>query len=71
MCYYMIRFLLSDSWKWLQGCLSDHNSLVNTMKDMDVVISTMGGREITEQLMIVDAIKEVGTVKVSALVIDD
>lgn len=47
----------------LYGSLSDHKFLVNTLKDMDVVISTMGGREIAEQLKIVDAIKEVGTVK--------
>jgi len=35
------------------------------MKDVDIVISAMGGSEITEQLKIVNAIKEVGTVKVS------
>nr|AHB89627.1 leucoanthocyanidin reductase 1 [Picea abies] len=47
----------------LYGCLSDHNSLVNTMKGIDVVISTVGGSETLEQLKIVDAIKEVGTIK--------
>jgi hypothetical protein len=35
------------------------------MKGIDVVISTMGGSETMEQLKIVDAIKEVGTIKVS------
>jgi len=47
----------------LYGCLSDHKSLVNTMKGIDVVISVIGGAQTMEQLKIVDAIKEVGTIK--------
>eukprot|EP01018_Ginkgo_biloba_P037690 Gb_33746 [translate_table: standard] len=47
----------------LYGCVHDHNSMVRAMKDIEVVISVMGGSEIKEQLKIVDAIKEVGTVK--------
>lgn len=58
-----VQQLKDDGVHILYGSLSDHKFLVNTLKDMDVVISTMGGREIAEQLKIVDAIKEVGTVK--------
>jgi len=48
----------------LYGCVNDHNSLVNAMRDIDVVISTMSGSEVTDQLKIVDAIKELdGRVK--------
>ena len=52
----------------VQGCVRDHKSLVNAMRDMDVVISTMAGKELIDQLKIVDAIKELGgTVKVTKL----
>lgn len=48
----------------LHGCVNDHKSLVNAMRDIDVVISTLGGSETLDQLKIVDAIKELGgTVK--------
>nr|AHB89628.1 leucoanthocyanidin reductase 2 [Picea abies] len=48
----------------IHGCVRDHQSLVNAMRDIDVVISVMGGKELTDQLKIVDAIKELGdTVK--------
>ena len=50
----------------VQGCVRDHKSLVNAMRDMDVVISTMAGKELIDQLKIVDAIKELdGIVKVT------
>lgn len=42
----------------VQGSVSDHNSLVNAMRGLEIVISVMGGSEVTDQLKIVDAIKE-------------
>ncbi|GLJ50632.1 hypothetical protein SUGI_1078640 [Cryptomeria japonica] len=45
------------------GDLNDHSSMVKAMQDIDVVISVVGGGQLTDQLKIVDAIKEIGTVK--------
>ena len=48
--------------------MRDHNSLVNAMRGIEVVISVMGGSEVTDQLKIVDVIKELdGAVKVGSL----
>lgn len=48
----------------VHGSVRDHNSLVNAMRGIEVVISAMGGSEVTDQLNIVDAIKELdGVVK--------
>jgi uncharacterized protein YbjT (DUF2867 family) len=47
----------------LNGSLEDHASLVEAVKKVDVVISTVGGEQIADQFNIVRAIKEVGTVK--------
>lgn len=48
----------------LHGDVNDQKSLVNAMKDIDVVICTVGGKNTLDQLKIVDAIKELGgTVK--------
>ncbi|KAH9310580.1 hypothetical protein KI387_025615 [Taxus chinensis] len=48
----------------LYGCLEDYNSLVRAIRQVDIVISTVGGPQILSQLRIIDAIKEVGaTVK--------
>lgn len=47
----------------LDGCLDDYNSLVKSVSQVDVVISTVGGGEINKQLRIIDAIKEVGNIK--------
>uniref|UniRef100_A0A0D6QZV1 NmrA-like domain-containing protein n=1 Tax=Araucaria cunninghamii TaxID=56994 RepID=A0A0D6QZV1_ARACU len=48
----------------LNGCLEDYGSLVKAVRQVDVVISTVGGGQILDQLKIVDAIKEAGgTVK--------
>jgi len=38
---------------------------VEAMKKVDVVISTVGGAQILDQMNIIKAIKEVGTIKVS------
>lgn len=53
----------------IEASLSDHQSLVNAVKQVDVVICTMSGvhfrsHNITMQLKLVDAIKEAGNIKV-------
>ncbi|KAH9319829.1 hypothetical protein KI387_021598, partial [Taxus chinensis] len=47
----------------VHGSLEDHASLVEAIKKVDVVISTVGGAQIMDQLNIIKAIKEVGTIK--------
>ncbi|GLJ50639.1 hypothetical protein SUGI_1078810 [Cryptomeria japonica] len=47
----------------IAGSLEDPESLVRAIQGVDVVISLLGGAQIMEQLKIIDAIKEVGTVK--------
>jgi len=51
----------------LQGSLDDHESLVTAVKQVDVVISSLAGtivrNEIIQQLKLVDAIKEAGNIK--------
>jgi uncharacterized protein YbjT (DUF2867 family) len=49
--------------KLLVGDLSDHASLVAAMKQVDVVISTVGGGQLPDQTKLVDAMKEAGTIK--------
>ncbi|KAH7850162.1 hypothetical protein Vadar_028687 [Vaccinium darrowii] len=46
----------------LHGDLNDHESLVKAIKQVDVVISTVGG-QLLDQLKIIAAIKEVGNIK--------
>lgn len=55
----------------IEGSFSDHQSLVDAVKQVDVVICTMSGvhfrsHNILEQLKLVDAIKEAGNIKVHA-----
>jgi len=62
------RAQLLDSFKSsganiLNGSLDDHASLVEALKKVDVVISTVGGDQTANQLNIIQAIKEVGTIK--------
>ncbi|KAI3500043.1 hypothetical protein L1887_35858 [Cichorium endivia] len=45
------------------GDLHDHESLVKAIKEVDVVISTVGGESIADQVKIIAAIKEAGNVK--------
>nr|CCC55425.1 phenylcoumaran benzylic ether reductase [Pinus pinaster] len=45
------------------GSLEDHASLVEAVKKVDIVISTVGGEEIASQFNIIKAIKEVGTIQ--------
>ncbi|GAB4853883.1 Phenylcoumaran benzylic ether reductase Pyrc5 [Ancistrocladus abbreviatus] len=45
------------------GDLYDHESLVKAIKEVDVVISTVGHAALADQVKIIAAIKEAGTVK--------
>ncbi|XP_045817397.1 phenylcoumaran benzylic ether reductase TP7-like [Trifolium pratense] len=47
----------------LYGDLSDHESLVKAIKQVDVVISTLGGAQINDQIKLISAIKEAGNIK--------
>jgi uncharacterized protein YbjT (DUF2867 family) len=44
----------------LEGDIQDHESLVAALKQVDVVISTVGGAQLRDQLKLITAIKEVG-----------
>ncbi|KAL3597359.1 hypothetical protein D5086_008996 [Populus alba] len=56
-----------DNFKNLGGDLFDHESLVKAIKQVDVVISTVGHAQLVEQGRIIAAIKEAGNVKVTFL----
>ncbi|KAH7848644.1 hypothetical protein Vadar_005555 [Vaccinium darrowii] len=47
----------------LHGDLNDQESLVKAIKQVDVVISTVGTRQISDQAKIIAAIKEAGNIK--------
>ena len=47
----------------VHGSLDDHASLVEAIKKVDVVISTVGTAQLMDQINIVKAIKEVGSIK--------
>ncbi|KAK4345405.1 hypothetical protein RND71_035581 [Anisodus tanguticus] len=47
----------------MQGGLYDHDSLVKAIKQVDVVISTVGHALLADQVKIIAAIKEAGNVK--------
>ena len=49
---------------YVQGDLYDHESLVKAIKQVDVVISTVGALQLADQDKIIAAIKEAGNVKV-------
>ncbi|CAK9312665.1 unnamed protein product [Citrullus colocynthis] len=49
--------------KLITGDLYDHESLVKAIKQVDVVISTVGQMQLADQSKIIDAIKEAGNVK--------
>ncbi|KAI3461931.1 hypothetical protein Pfo_018594 [Paulownia fortunei] len=44
-----------------QGDIYNHESLVNAIKQVDVVISAVGGRELADQVNIIAAIEEAGS----------
>ncbi|KAI9089347.1 hypothetical protein K1719_029626 [Acacia pycnantha] len=47
----------------LYGDLSDHQCLVKAIKQVDVVICTVGGQQVADQMNIIAAIKEAGNIK--------
>ncbi|KAL6215870.1 hypothetical protein ACLB2K_015296 [Fragaria x ananassa] len=47
----------------LYGDINDHESLVKVIKQVDVVISTVGGPPLQDQTKIISAIKEAGNIK--------
>ncbi|KAM7524143.1 hypothetical protein LguiA_014045 [Lonicera macranthoides] len=49
--------------KLIHGDIYHHESLVNAIKQVDVVISAVGGSQLADQVKIIDAIKEAGNVK--------
>ena len=48
----------------MQGDLYDNESLVKAIKQVDVVISTVGHMQLADQVKIISAIREAGNVKV-------
>lgn len=56
--------LLIKSKFLLQGDLYNHESLMKAIKQVDVVISTVGALQLADQTKIIAAIKEAGNVKV-------
>lgn len=56
--------LLLMGFVMFQGDLFDHQSLVKAIKQVDVVISTVGRALFSDQVKIIAAIKEAGNVKV-------
>ncbi|GAB4846638.1 hypothetical protein Ancab_025644 [Ancistrocladus abbreviatus] len=58
-------FSASDSLPFLQGDIYDNESLVEAIKQVDVVISVVGRGQIADQVKIIAAIKEAGNVKTS------
>lgn len=53
----------------LQGDLYNHDSLVKAIKEVDVVISTVGAGQLADQEKLIAAIKEAGNVKVIIIVL--
>lgn len=51
----------------MQGDLYDHESLVKAIKQVDVVISTVGQGQVPDQVKIIAAIKEAGNIKVCSV----
>ncbi|KAI3726507.1 hypothetical protein L1987_66304 [Smallanthus sonchifolius] len=47
----------------LIGDIHDHESLVKAIKQVDVVISTVGGELVADQVKLIAAIKEAGNIK--------
>ncbi|KQJ91703.1 isoflavone reductase homolog [Brachypodium distachyon] len=47
----------------VEASLDDHRSLVDAVKQVDVVVSAMSGYQLSRQLKVVDAIKEAGNIK--------
>ncbi|KAL5707430.1 hypothetical protein ACHQM5_018332 [Ranunculus cassubicifolius] len=59
----LIQSLKDSGVTLLFGDLYDHESLVKAMKQVDIVISTVGNHQLPDQVKIIAAIKEAGNVK--------
>ncbi|GAU26225.1 hypothetical protein TSUD_224160 [Trifolium subterraneum] len=59
----LIESFKSSGVTLLYGDLSDHESLVKAIKQVDVVISTLGGEQVNDQVKLIAAIKEAGNIK--------
>ncbi|GMN29455.1 hypothetical protein TIFTF001_002440 [Ficus carica] len=64
----LVKSFKSSGVTLLHGDIYDHNSLVNAIKKVDVVISTVGSGQIADQVKIIAAIKEAGNIKASQFV---
>lgn len=60
---HLIRSFQASGITILQGSLQDYQSLISAIKQVDIVISAVGGDQLLNQLNLISAIKEVGTVK--------
>eukprot|EP01018_Ginkgo_biloba_P001417 Gb_31337 [translate_table: standard] len=47
----------------IQGSIEDQKSIVSALKQVDVVVSTMAETQLLQQLKLIQAISEVGTIK--------
>jgi len=59
----IIESFKSSGVNLIHGDLYDHESLVKAIKEVDVVISTVGHAQLADQVKIIAAIKEAGNVK--------
>ncbi|XP_059457945.1 eugenol synthase 2-like isoform X1 [Corylus avellana] len=59
----LIESLKSSGVKILYGDIYNHESLVKAVKQVDIVISTVGSQQIADQVKIIAAIKEAGNIK--------
>ncbi|KAL5177844.1 Isoflavone reductase A622 [Glycine soja] len=60
---------LIQSFKSFGGDVNNHESLVKAIKQVDVLIFTLGGQQIDDQVNVI-AIKEAGNIKSSGLDVD-
>ncbi|GAU26227.1 hypothetical protein TSUD_224180 [Trifolium subterraneum] len=59
----LIESFKSSGVTLLYGDLSDHESLIKAIKQVNVVISTLSGAQIDDQVKLITAIKEAGNIK--------
>lgn len=59
-------YLITHIYSYMKGSISDKEVIEELLKEheIDIVISTVGGEYILNQLPLVEAIKAAGTVKV-------
>lgn len=61
-CQMLVKFKM-DGAQLVRGSFDDHGSLVSALKQVDVVVSCVASDSILEQLKLIEAIKEAGTIK--------